>query len=185
MDPKELSNMRLKQVAVTNGIFLIAFIILFVVTSVFTITTSQFNIVLGAVLLLQSIYGLIKGETTKSLIPIFERVANYEKQKMGREWNKQQKVNNISRLILSFFLFFQAYSLTDNIFEFDYMIMFIMTFFILVLINISLIYHFRKVDRSTSEADLKGYTRDSYFFGIVLAIVFLFLMVGMIVFYLF
>ena len=56
---------------------------------------------------------LIKGDSTKSFIPIFEKVAIYEKQKMGNEWNKEKKGGNVWRLILSGFMFFQSYMYRD------------------------------------------------------------------------
>ena len=83
MESKEISNMRLKQVAVTNGLILASIIILFTVINVFTIKFAHFFFVLGLLILIQGIYGFIKGDSTKSFIPIFEKVAIYEKQKMG------------------------------------------------------------------------------------------------------
>ena len=53
----------------------------------------------------------------------------------------------------------------------------IMTFFLLVMINISLIIHFRKVDRSTSELDMKGYTWKSNLIAFAVGIVFALIMV--------
>ena len=83
MESKEISNIRLKQVAVTNGLILAFIIILFTVINVFTIKFAHFFFVLGLLILIQGIYGFIKGDSTKSFIPIFEKVAIYEKQKMG------------------------------------------------------------------------------------------------------
>ena len=61
MKSTELSNMRLKQVAVTNGLILTAIIILFIIANVFTITSVHFFFVLGVLILIQSIYRLYKG----------------------------------------------------------------------------------------------------------------------------
>lgn len=179
MEPTELSNMRLKQVAVTNGLILTAIITFFIITNVFTITFADFFLVLGALILIQGVFGLIKGDSPKSLIPIFEKIAIYEKQKMGSEWYKQRKVGYIWNLVLSGLMFLQSYwnrDSVDNTFQIDLMFMFIMTFFLLVLINISLIIHFRKVDRSTSELDMKGYTWKSNLIGVAVGIVFALIM---------
>ena len=73
MESTKLSNLKLKQVAVTNGLVLTAIIIFFVVTNVFTIQFAQFFLVLGVIILIQSIFGFIKGDSTKSFIPIFEK----------------------------------------------------------------------------------------------------------------
>jgi hypothetical protein len=180
MESIELSNMRLKQVAVTNGLILAAMIIFFTITNVFTITFAHFFLVLGVLMLIQGVFGLIKGDSPKSIIPIFEKVAFYEKQKMGSEWYKQRKVGYVWNLLLSCLLFLQSYwnrDSTDNVFGIELMFMFIMTFFLLVMINISLIIHFRKVDRSTSESDMKGYTWKSNLIAVAVGIIFALIMV--------
>ena len=180
MESTELSNMRLKQVAVTNGLILTAMIIFFIITNVFTITFAHFFLVLGVLVFIQGVFGLIRGDSTKSIIPIFEKVAIYEKQKMGSEWYKQRKVGYVWNLVLSCLLLLQSYwnrDSTDNVFQIDLMFMFIMTFFLLVMINISLIIHFRKVDRSTSELDMKGYTWKSNLIAVAVGIVFALVMI--------
>ena len=47
-----------------------------------------------------------------------------------------------------------------------------MVFFLLVFINVSLIIRFKRIDRSTSELDLKGYTKESNLIGGAFGIVF-------------
>ena len=76
MELTELSNMRLKQVVVTNGLILTAMIIFFIIANVFTITSAHFFLVLGVLILIQSVFGFIKGESTKSFISIFEKSGN-------------------------------------------------------------------------------------------------------------
>ena len=180
MESTELSNMRLKQVAITNGLILTAMIIFFTIINVFTITFAHYFLVLGVLVLIQGVFGFIKGDSTKSIIPIYEKVAIYEKQKMGSEWYKQRKVGYVWNLILSCLLLLQSYwnrDSTDNVFQIDLMFMFIMTFFLLVMINISLVIHFRKVDRSTSELDMKGYTWKSNLIAVAVGIVFTLVMI--------
>ncbi len=152
MESKEISDMRLKQVALTNGLILTFIIIFFIVTNAFTIKFAHFFFVLGLLILIQGILGFIKGDSTKSFIPIFEKVAIYEKQKMRNEWYKERRVGNVWRLILSGFMFFQSYmyrDLTDQIFEIDLTFLSVMIFFLLVFINVSLIIRFKRIDRST------------------------------------
>ncbi|WP_394234231.1 hypothetical protein [Niallia oryzisoli] len=175
MESKELSNMRLKQVAVTNGLILALIIILFTAINVFTVKFAHFFFVLGFLILFQSIFGFIKGDSTKSFIPIFEKVTIYEKQKMKNEWYKERKGGNVWRLILSGFMFFQSYmyrNLTEQIFEIDLIFLFIMVFFLLVFVNVSMIMRFRRIDRSASELDLKGYTKESNLIGGAIGILF-------------
>ena len=175
MESKEISNIRLKQVTVTNGLIFAFIIILFTVINVFTIKFAQFFFVLGLLILIQSIYGFIKGDSTKSFIPIFEKVAIYEKQKMGNEWNKEKKGGNVWRLILSGFLFFQSYLYRDlpyQTFEIDLIFGLVMVLFLVVFINVSLIIRFKRIDRSTSELDLEGYTKESNIIGGAFGILF-------------
>jgi hypothetical protein len=175
MESKEISNMRLKQVAVTNGLILAFIIILFTVINVFTIKFAHFFFVLGLLILIQSVFGFIKGDSTKSFIPIFEKVAIYERKKMGSEWYKEQRTGNVWRLVLSGFMFFQSYmyrDLTDQIFEIDLIILLVMVFFLLIFIHVSLIIRFKRIDRSTSELDLEGYTKESNIIGGAFGILF-------------
>lgn len=175
MEPKELTSLRLRQAAATNGLILIAIVILYIVTNIFTVRFGQFFFILGGLILIQAVFGFIKGDSTKSLIPIFEKVAIYEKQKMGSEWYKQRKVSYIWNVILSCLLFLQSYwqrDSTESIFQIDLFLMSIMLFFLLIMINIGLIIHFRKVDNSTSVQEMKGYTWKSNLIAAAIGIVF-------------
>ena len=95
-------------------------------------------------------------------------MAIYEKQKMGNEWNKEKKGGNVWRLILSGFMFFQSYMYRDlpyQTFEIDLIFGLVMVFFLVVFINVSLIIRFKRIDRSTSEVDFEGYTKESNIIG--------------------
>lgn len=173
MEANDLRNMRVKQFNITNGLILTAFTLYYIIINVLDVTFTQFFFVLGIVLLIQSVYSLIKGKNTRSFIPIYEQVAIYEKQKMGSEWYKQRKVANVWNLILSGYMFLQSYWHLDSpgVFKIDFIFMFILTVCILVMVNIGLIIHIRKVDRSTSEQDMKGYTWKSNLIGVVIGVV--------------
>lgn len=175
MEPKELSIMRMKQVILTNGLLLNAVIIFFVIINVFKVTFAHFFFVLGVVMFIQGILGFIKGNSTKSIIPFFEQVAIYEKTKMGSEWYIQRKTGFIWTLILSGLMFLQFYwhqNSTEITFQIDPVFMLIMVIFLLVVVNINLIIHFRKVDRSTSILELEGYTWKSNLIAVAAGIVF-------------
>lgn len=186
MDRKNLRNMRLKQTAVLNGLLLFVMILYFLITNFFTISFSQFFLVLGILVLIQGVFGLVKGDSTKSIFPILEKVAIYEKQKMGKEWYKQRKVSYIWSLVLSCILFLQSFTnrgYTGNVVQLDFKLMIIMTFVFLTMLNISLMIHNRKVDRSVSELDMKGYTWKSNIIAVAIGIVFAFLMIFFTIFY--
>ncbi|MGY0693945.1 hypothetical protein ACW2QC_14340 [Virgibacillus sp. FSP13] len=182
----ELKKLRGKQITVTNSLILALLILFFVMVRVFGVTFSVFFFVLGVLILIQAVLGLIKGNSTKSFIPVFEQVANYEKQKMGREWNKQRKMSYIWNLILSGFMFLQYYlnhDSTDYVFQIDFILMLIITLITIGLVNISLLLHFRKVDDAISESDFKGYTWKSNLLAVVVGIAFAFVMIAIIILY--
>lgn len=186
MEPKELMNMRLKQVAVLNGMLLTAMILYFMITKLFTITFAHFYLVLGVWVLIQGVFGLVKGDSTKSIIPILEKIAIYEKQKMGNEWYKQRKVSYIWNIVFSGFLFWQSYlnwGYTERVFQIEMMFMTMIPLLLLVMLNVSLYIHIRKVDRANSQLEMKGYTLKSNLIAVVVGIVFAFVMITIMLFY--
>ncbi|MFC4410184.1 hypothetical protein ACFOZY_06985 [Chungangia koreensis] len=189
MDQKEIGQMRLKQVGLMNGIFITAMLLFYATTYFYPIRFTHFFFVLGTIVLIQGVYGMRKGSSTKSIFPHMEKVAIYEKEKMGNEWGKQRKAVHIWNLILSLILFIQAYTYQSNdsgeLFQLPPLLMLIIVFFLLVLMNFSMIFHFRKVDRSTSEQELKGYTWKSNLVAAGIGIVFALLMMVNIISYVF
>jgi hypothetical protein len=173
MDNAERKKMRTKQVIATNVILLISITVYFIVFNMFEVTSFQFFALLGIIMLLQAITGLIKGDSTSSFIPVFEQVARYEKQKMGDEWFKQRKMNHIWRFIVSGMMFLQAYwnrNTSDNMIQVDISFLLILALLIFAIINTSQYLHIRKVDRSASHIDMKGYTRKSTLMAIAAGI---------------
>lgn len=174
MEAIELRNMRIKQLVATNILGISAFAIYLIALSIFEITFMQFYLALGLLLFIQGVYGLLKGNSTKSIFPIFEKVAIYEKQKMGKEWYKQRKAGYTGNIVISILFFSLAFlnrnSTTEN-FQVDYLFMTIILVIALVLLNISLAIHMAKVDRSTSAMEFKGYTWKSYLIGIVIGLI--------------
>ncbi|MGG3801837.1 hypothetical protein [Metabacillus fastidiosus] len=127
---------------------------------------------MGAIILIQAIAGILKGDSTKSFIPIFEKVSNYEKEKMGIEWRRQRKMSYIWNILLSGWMFLQSYWSRDSsdpiLIDFTFKILLII--FIIAIINISLIMHIRKIDRSTSVSDIQGYTWKSTLIDVVVGL---------------
>jgi len=165
----------MKQIVVTNGLLLLMLMIYFILISVFPITISQLNGVLGAYLFIQAIYLFFQRNSTKSFIPIFEKVAIYEKHKMGNEWKKQRQTNFISLFLLSGVMLLNSYlthGLTDTIFQTDIIFpLFIILLTVIAMVNTFLFLHIKKVDRANSLSDLKGYTRKSNLIGIVVGVI--------------
>ncbi|AYA74648.1 hypothetical protein DOE78_03820 [Bacillus sp. Y1] len=175
MDYKEIRKMRGNQLLVTNVIIFLGVLLFFTVAKITMISISQYFVFLGILLAIRGIIGLVKGETTKSVIPIFEKIAVYEKGKMGSEWYKERKTNFIGNIMMGGFMFLQAYwnhSLSEQPFELDVIFMITLLLFILLLINIASVIRFRKIDRSINSSELKGYTRKSNLIGAVVGIIF-------------
>lgn len=175
MNDKEISSMRLKQLLVTNILIIISVILFFTVVKIASISGSQFPFIVGILLAFQGIVGLVRGDTTKSLIPIFEKVAVYEKGKMGSEWYKERKTTFIWNIILGGFMFMQSYwnrRMPEQPFEWEIAFLITFLFIVLLVINIASIIRFRKIDSSISSNEFKGYTRKSNVIGVVIGIVF-------------
>ncbi|MED4531805.1 hypothetical protein [Metabacillus fastidiosus] len=160
MELIEIKKMRTKQIVVTNGLLLSALILYFILVSYLHITFTGLFLILGAIILIQAIASILKGDSTKSFIPIFEKVANYEKEKMGIEWRRQRKMSYIWNILLSGWMFLQSYWSRDSSdpISIDVTLTILFIIFITAIINISLITYIRKIDRSTSGSDIKGYT---------------------------
>ncbi|MFD1739443.1 hypothetical protein ACFSCX_23460 [Bacillus salitolerans] len=175
MNVTELKNMRLKQIVFMNVMIVTVSIIYFIVIRTFGATQAQVFVILGIILLCQAVYGLGKGNSTKSFIPIFEKVAIYEREKMGKEWDKQRKTSSIMNLFLGALMFFQAFINRDSDAYFHQIEVGFILFFgfmIVALVNIGLFIHIRKVDRSHSIEELKGYTRKLWIQAFILGFLF-------------
>lgn len=174
LDSADIKMMRVKQILVTNGILLITLPIIFSMIFFLEISMSTYFFILAFLVLIQAAAGVVRGYSTKSLIPIFEQVATYEKEKMGIEWKKQRKSSIVSSFLVSIVMFLNAMMSLDspsNMVEIDFSFILLITAIVFVLINIGLLIHIRKVDGSNSQQDLKGYTLKTNLIGIVIGIV--------------
>ncbi|MED4399991.1 hypothetical protein ABET41_10495 [Metabacillus fastidiosus] len=172
MELMEVKKMRTKQIAVINGMLLLALIIYFTLISFLHITFMQLFLFLGVFMLIQAIAGLLKGGSTKSFIPIFEEVSNYEKEKIGAEWKRQRRMSYISNFLFSGLMFLQAYWSLDSsdFISINFTFTVIWAVLITVFINIGMILHIKKVDRSTSQLDMKGYTWKSSLIAVAIGL---------------
>ncbi|WP_337019207.1 hypothetical protein [Oceanobacillus massiliensis] len=179
MELTDIKEMRRKQIGIINFLLIMLMALFFIIIHSFDIPFPVFYFIVGAFILLQAVFRFLKGASTKSVIPAFEKVANYERQKMGREWDKQRKMVAIWSLVLSGFMFWQSYitrGSADDVVKIDFIFMLIIALVTIGLINICLILRFRNIDRSISELDFSGYTWKSNllgaFMGVVIAFIF-------------
>lgn len=184
MEQAALKKMRTKQIAVSNLIAVILIIAFYMMIQIVEIRFTHFFLCLGILMLLQSIYGFIKKGSTKSFIPIYEQIAIYEREKLGEEWEKEQRMDNVWKLIMSGLMFFQSFSfqnVSNPFFDIQPMFLLFLLITALALINISMLFRFRKIDRST-EGELIGYTKESNIMAIALGfltviIIFIFIVI--------
>ncbi|WP_430788070.1 hypothetical protein VBD025_18125 [Virgibacillus flavescens] len=185
MDTSDILKMRKKQLIFFNIAFLALMTILFFLLDIIEISIYDINLILGITMLTFSITRLTKKDHTKSWFPILEKVAKYEKKKMGKEWEKQYKTGNYSNLIVGGLFVLQALTLPDikgshHIDFAGFWAVFVLP--IILLINILMYFHFRKIDRANTVEDFKGFTLKSVILGLLGGII---LVVTMIVFILF
>lgn len=163
MNSSEIKKLRVMQLLLLNGTLLFFLGASYILQISTDITFSQMFIFLGIVTLIQSIVGWVKRNSTKSILSVIEQVAIYEKEKMGNEWSKQRTVGSIWTLLFSSILFFNAYFHSDSgeILKIEPMFLLFLTIAILIMTNISMVIHSRKVDGVQSPADFTGYSRNS------------------------
>jgi hypothetical protein len=139
----EIKKLRVRQLLLLNGTLLFFLSASYILQIVIDITFSQMFIFLGMLTLIQSISGWVKRNSTKSILPVIEQAAIYEKEKMGNEWSKQRTVGSIWTLLFSSILFFNAYFHSDSgeILKIEPVFLFFLTIAILIKTNISMVIH--------------------------------------------
>lgn len=184
MEQAALKKMRTKQIAVSNLFVGLMIIVFFMLIQIVKIQFTHFLFCLGILMLLQGILGFIRKGTTKSFIPIFEQIAIYEKEKLGKEWEKEKRLDNVWKVILSGIMFIQSFTFqnVDNTFsDVDPALIIFLFLMVLAILNISMLFRFRKIDRSTV-GELTGYTKESNIMAIALGffmaiIIFIFIVI--------
>lgn len=179
MNVQNVKRIRRKQIIIINGFIVAAIMLTLSIIRLYPVTVTQVYLWIGIILLLQATTSIIKINSTKSFIPVFQEVAIYEKEKMGNEWKKQRKVNNIWRIVASGLLFLSAYLSRESI-EILYEpalfpIYVVIAIIAMALINVTFYLHIRKVDGANSSADLEGYTKESNITSIVLGFGYVFI----------
>ncbi|GLF84735.1 MULTISPECIES: hypothetical protein [Bacillus] len=184
MEQAALKKMRTKQIAVSNLLVGLMIIVFFMLIQIFKIQLTHFLFCLGLLILLQGILGFIRKGTTKSFIPILEQVAIYEKKKLGKEWEKEKWLDNVWKVVLSGIMFIQSFTFqnVDNTFsDVEPALIIFLFLMVLAILNISMLFRFRKIDRSTEEQELQGYTKESNMMGLVLGLLSAIIIFGFIV----
>ncbi|PAE26128.1 hypothetical protein [Bacillus sp. 7894-2] len=172
MTNSEIKTLRIKQLLFSNGTVLFFLTAFYISHILIDITFFQMFFFIGIATLIQSIVGWVRRNSTKSILSVTEQIAIYEKEKMGNEWSKQRAVGSIWTLLVSCIFFLNAYLHYESgeILNMEPEFTFFLTIAILVMINISMVIHSRKVDGAQSPADFTGYSRKSNVRAIVFGV---------------
>lgn len=162
LERTNLKKLRTKQVTALNVMIVLSLVIFFFVLSTFAITARGLFLAVGIIGFIQSAFQISRLRSSKIIIPILDEVAQYEKEKMGPEWFKLQRVSIVFSLIFSVIFILLAFFMpptTGKIMPFDFIGMMVFSLILIVMINASLLSHMKKVDNAaTTPADFKGYT---------------------------
>lgn len=188
MSVEEIKRMRKNQFIFINSLLIAVLLLFYCLISTFEITYTQFFLFLGVFIIVQAIIGFLKRDSTKSIFPIIEQVAKYEKEKMGSEWRKQRIIGYVWNVLLGGFMLFLFYGdpyLVEDVMEVDFQFWFILLLISTLLMNVSMLLHSRKVDRTTTVADMKGYAWKSNTLALFVGVILAFLFMVIIIFYVF
>ncbi|MFB4169454.1 hypothetical protein [Virgibacillus sp. JSM 102003] len=184
MTAEAIKDMRKKQFILVNAIILIGMTVYVAIINYTGLNMSYILFTLGAFLIVQSFFNILKKDLTKSWVPIIEQVNKYEKEIMGKEWKKQNKTAYVINIFVGAMIMTQAYFMYDISSQHPISIWFfvILIIFLLLTINITMLIHTSKVDNAKNTSDFKGYTWKfnliGFVFGLVLAVVIFILVIS-------
>ncbi|RIW37296.1 hypothetical protein D3H55_04455 [Bacillus salacetis] len=105
MEKINIRKLRLRQLLLLNGLCLSGFTIFFLVINTSGLSLKWLFTIIPVLMLLQTGEKFLRRNSSRILIPIIDEVTQYEKQKMGAEWIKQQRVAAIINLFAASLMF--------------------------------------------------------------------------------
>ncbi|KOO50822.1 hypothetical protein [Priestia koreensis] len=173
MTQPQLLKLRKFQFLFMNAIIAVLFLLLFSLIHI-GIGMRNFFILMSLLMIAQTMLLLFdKRPLIYRLSKNMAKLLEYEKEKLGNEWRKQQKSQIIASVMVAIMFMMNA-NLMDNRQLFtgfgdvwEYILFFV---FMLGIVNIPLYYHVKKVDRQSTE-ELQGYTKSMYISSLVTAII--------------
>lgn len=118
-------------------------------------------------------------EISFKIFPYKKELYYYEKERLKGEWDKTNRINNISMLIVAIMIIFQGLNHDSTINREVLKIMIFMMPLFIALLNLSLLFHNRKIDNDNS---LEGFTQEKLIFSIVLGVIFIAIIMGITMF---
>lgn len=169
IESKRLRSLRTNQYIHINIAIIIMFTFFYVLFN--GISLNKIKMYLGIFIPLTLILERWFNRLKYLLFPYLEELDTYEKEKLGEEWNKMKKLNNIYMLIVGTVFILQGIKNYPVIRLEVSKITILGCFILIVLFNSSLFFHNRKVDKGNINS-LKGYTRKRILFGIKIGLIF-------------
>lgn len=161
MDRNEIKHLRIKQLAVVNGAMITVLLLFSAIIRFAPGSFAYFTLAFAILSFIYAVVALVKKDSPKSIIPLFEKVAAYEREKLGDEWYKQRKAVIVCYFIIGCNLLASSFSSWNNSsienIQPDTFFMGVISILTLGMVNLLMLFHNRKIDHSTKE-DLKGYT---------------------------
>ncbi|MDR6224969.1 hypothetical protein [Desmospora profundinema] len=153
MDSKRLGQLRKKQFVYSNGMVFGLFITYLLLIGALPSFETVMLLVAGS-LAVMGITGFVKQAPVNALwvFPSMRELFHYEQEKMGPEWRKYHRVNAAGQVIVSLIFMLQTllFSPVGTVsFLWDGRVIAILFLFLFVVVNVSMYFHVRKVDRST------------------------------------
>ncbi|MBM7840729.1 hypothetical protein JOC54_004022 [Alkalihalobacillus xiaoxiensis] len=173
MSTKELWQLRKKQIFWLNGGLIVTLgTYITLLTMDISIDAIQFGV--GLFFLLVGTVSVVTKREVLYLLPSLKKLMEYEKDKLGDEWNRSRLTGSFMQIGLGLlFILFNLPPFSDNLFNpSTATVFFMIALFILIgmIANVSLLFGYHKIDRSTTE-QLKGYTYKSVLIGALIGAV--------------
>ncbi|MFD1018620.1 hypothetical protein [Thalassobacillus hwangdonensis] len=177
MDNSYIRNLRVKQFTFMNLLFVVGFVLFFSLVDSLELSNSDLQFVTAFLLLSSGLFQYSKRNRTNSIFPFVSRIQEYEKEKMGVEWSKQRKFSSIASLFIGIMMLVLAWTSNaelrqDDAASLDFSFLVILYLFLMIMVNVSLFIHNRRVDKSEDSIEFKGYAAKWSVFSIVAGIIF-------------
>ena len=171
MELVTLKKLRKKQFIALNCGSIIGLVFFFLLLYV-GIPLNKMLLFLGIIILIIAIFKNKYISYIFKIFPYKEKLFLYEKNKLGREWYRLNKMNNIATVVLGIVSLLQGIISDDAVISFDVLIIsIIISPLFLILINCSLYFHIKKIDNAGSSS-FNGYTKKRLVLSILAAIVY-------------
>lgn len=173
IEVKRLRSLRRKQYIITN-IFNIIMVTIFFVLLLNEISLNKIMICLGVFIFLTPMFERWFDRLIYILFPYLKELSIYEEEKLGEEWDKMKTSNNVTNFIVGTLLILDGIKNHSVIRpeELSLRVMILVYFIFIILINSSLFFHNRKIDKGNINS-LKGYTRKQILFGFKIGLIFI------------